>query len=295
MLNVNFEFHIKRVTMNHIIKTPILLTTFMFCHYFMREFWGDSWSEILLGLDQQSYVLHTLAKYLFIYGPLVLVATFLFKEHPWYDVLGLNLRGAHYYFLAAVACCIPMTLGYAFLSIELDLSLSAIITGSVYAGVFEEIIFRAALFGVLFRYCGWGFIPAALISSVIFGLGHIYQGHDAISAVMALAVTAIAGTWFAWLYCECGYRIWFPMFMHIFMNAAYGIFGMSGGAVGDLEGNLFKATSIILSLVYVQMLVRKGKPREITLASLWRNKPKTCPNPNLQAIKQNSHLENHYV
>ena len=294
MLSVNFEFHIKRVTMNHVIKTLILLTTFMFCHYLMREFWGDSWSEILLGLDQQSYVLHTLAKYLFIYGPLVLVATFLFKEHPWYEVLGLNLRGSHYYFLAAVACCIPMTLGYAFLSSELDLSLSAIITGSVYAGVFEEIIFRAALFGVLFRYCGWGFIPAALISSVIFGLGHIYQGHDAISAVMALAVTAIAGTWFAWLYCECGYRIWFPMFMHIFMNAAYGIFGMSGGAAGDLEGNLFKATSIILSLVYVQMLVRKGKPREITLASLWRNKPKTCPNPNLHATKQNSNLVNHY-
>lgn len=201
------------------------------------------------------------------------------------------MSGSHYYFLAAVACCIPMTLGYAFLSTELDLSLSAIITGSVYAGVFEEIIFRAALFGVLFRYCRWGFIPAALISSVIFGLGHIYQGHDVMSAVMALAITAIAGTWFAWLYCECGYRIWFPMFMHIFMNAAYGIFGMSGGAAGDLEGNIFKATSIILSLVYVQMLVVKGKPREITLTSLWHNKLNTNPLP----TKQNNHLENHYV
>ena len=120
----------------------------------------------------------------------------------------------------------------------------------------------------------WGFIPAALISSIIFGFGPIYQGHDVISAVMALAITAIAGTWFAWLYCECecGYRIWFPMFMPIFMNAAYGIFGMSGGAARDLEGNLFKATSIILSLVYVYLLVRQGKPREITLASLGQNK-----------------------
>jgi len=272
MLSVNFEFHTKKVHMNHIIKSLVLLTTFMFCHYLMREFWGDSWSDVLLRLDQQSYVLHTLVKYLFIYGPLVLVATFLFKEHAWYDVLGLNVAGSQDYFLAAVACCIPMTLGYALLCTELDLSLSAIITGSIYAGVFEEIIFRAALFGVLFHYCRWGFIPAALISSIIFGLGHIYQGHDVISAVMALAITAIAGTWFAWLYCECGYRIWFPMFMHIFMNGAYGIFGMSGGAAGDLEGNLFKATSIILSIVYVHLLVRKGKPREITLPSLWQNK-----------------------
>jgi membrane protease YdiL (CAAX protease family) len=272
MLSVNFEFQTKKVHMNHIIKSLVLLTTFMFCHYLMRVFWGDSWSDVLLWLDQQSYVLHTLVKYLFIYGPLVLVATFLFKEHPWYDVLGLNVAGSQHYFLAAVACCIPMTLGYALLSTELELSLSAIITGSIYAGVFEEIIFRAALFGGLFHYCRWGFIPAALISSIIFGLGHIYQGHDVISAVMALAITAIAGTWFAWLYCECGFRIWFPMCMHIFMNAAYGIFGMSGGAAGDLEGNLFKATSIILSIVYVHLLVRQGKPREITLASLWQNK-----------------------
>ena len=113
-------------------------------------------------------------------------------------------------------------------------------------------------------------MPAALISSVIFGLGHIYQGNDAISALMAVAITTVAGTWFAWLYCECGYRIWFPMWMHIFMNAAYGIFGMSGGAVGDLQGNLFKATAIVLSIVYVEMLIRRGKQREVTLSKLFQ-------------------------
>jgi len=58
------------------------------------------------------------------------------------------------------------------------------------------------------------------------------------------------------------------MWMHIFMNAAYGIFGMSGGAAGDLQGNLFKATAIVLSIVYVEMLIRKGKPREVVLSKL---------------------------
>jgi hypothetical protein len=103
-------------------------------------------------------------------------------------------------------------------------------------------------------------------------MGHIYQGHDALSAFASFAVTSVAGTWFAWLFCESGYRIWFPLWMHIFMNAAYGIFGMSGGAAGDLEGNIFKASSIILSLVYIHLLVRRGKKREITRASLWKNK-----------------------
>ncbi|AEP29088.1 CPBP family intramembrane glutamic endopeptidase [Brumicola nitratireducens] len=277
--------------MNHTIKSLILLTTFMFCHYFMRDFWGESWSEVLLNLDQQTYLLYTLAKYLFIYGPLVLVAVLLFKQHPWYDVIGVNVSGSQHYLLAAVACCLPMTLGYAFLSTELDLSLPGIITGSVYAGLFEEIIFRAALFGVLFHFCRWGFIPAALISSVIFGLGHIYQGHDVMSVVMALTITTIAGTWFAWLYCECGYRIWFPMFMHIFMNAAYGIFGMSGGAAGDLEGNLFKATAIILSIIYVHILVRKGKTREIAFKTLWRNNGdvNSQPQPQSELTTQNSY------
>ncbi|MBA6264635.1 CPBP family intramembrane glutamic endopeptidase [Colwellia sp. Bg11-12] len=258
--------------MNNNIKALIMIATFIFCHYVMRYFWGDGWSEALLAMDQQSYLLFTPAKYLFIYGPLVLVAALLFKQIELAEILGLKVEGFKNYFLAAVLCCLPMTVGYAYLSSELNLALSGIIVGSVYAGVFEEILFRAVLFGVLFRYCGLGFIPAALVSSVIFGMGHIYQGHDALSAFASFAVTSVAGTWFAWLFCESGYRIWFPLWMHIFMNAAYGIFGMSGGAAGDLEGNIFKASSIILSLVYIHLLVRRGKKREITRASLWKNK-----------------------
>lgn len=257
--------------MNNKIKTLIMITTFIFCRYVMRYFWGDGWSDALLSLDQQSHLLLTPTSYLFIYSPLVLVATLLFKEVQLQEILGLKIEGFQHYILAAVACCLPMTLGYAYLSSELNFSLSDLIVGSVYAGVFEEILFRAVLFGVLFRYCRLGFIPAALVSSVIFGLGHIYQGHDPLSAFAAFAITSVAGTWFAWLFCESGYRIWFPLWMHIFMNAAYGIFSMSGGAAGDLEGNIFKASSIILSFVYIHMLVKRGKKREITLASLWKN------------------------
>lgn len=259
--------------MNNIIKALIIITTFMLCHYMMKFFWGENWSEVISTLDQHSSILLTPAKYLFVYGPLVLVAALLFRDISMQEILGLKISGLKRYFVAAAACCLPMVIGYAFLSSELNLSLSDLVTGSIYAGFFEEIIFRAALFGTLFRYCRLGFIPAALVSSVIFGLGHIYQGHDAISALMAVAITMVAGAWFSWLYCECGYRIWFPLWMHIFMNAAYGIFSMSGGAAGDLEGNIFKASSIILSIVYVNFIIHRGKKREITLASLWRNQP----------------------
>lgn len=272
MLPSTFKTLVKKVYMNNTVKTLIMISTFMFCHFVMKNFWGEDWSKTLLILDQQSRLLLIPASYLFKYSPLVLVAILLFKEVGIQEILGLKTEGFKHYFLAAVACCLPMTLGYAYLSSELNLSLSGLMVGSVYAGVFEEILFRAVLFGVLFRYCRLGFIPAALVSSVVFGLGHIYQGHDAMSAFAAFAITTVAGTWFAWLFCESGYRIWFPLWMHIFMNAAYGVFSMSGGAAGDLEGNIVKASSILLSLVYIHLLVCRGKKRQITLASLWKNK-----------------------
>ncbi|MDC9511950.1 CPBP family intramembrane metalloprotease [Pseudoalteromonas sp. CST5] len=257
--------------MNIILKSLLVIATFVFCHYIMKSFWGSEWTKILTQADASTDVLFIPAKYLFLYAPLLVLTTLLFKRGNMLDAIGLNPAGFNNYTFAALLCCVPMTLGYAYLSNNLNLSLSGLITGSIYAGFFEELIFRAALFGALYRFCRWGFIPAALISSVVFGVGHMYQGGDAISALMAVAVTTVAGTWFAWLYCECGYKIWFPMWMHIFMNAAYGIFSMSGGAVGDLHGNLYKATAIVLSIVYVEALIRRGKKREVTMSTLFIN------------------------
>ena len=284
--------HSTKASKKRVLLSIAILSLFIFCHYFMRNFWGENWTSIISNLDQDTMLLLMPAKYLFIYGPLLLIAPFLvainvtqtqtsntkqFEFTNSLDILGLNTSDHKSYLNAAIMCCLPMAFGYAHLSSEINLALAGLITGSFYAGFFEELVFRAALFGLLFRFCGWGFVPAALVSSVIFGLGHIYQGSDITSALLAISITTIAGTWFSWLYCECGYRIWFPMWMHIFMNAAYGIFNMSGGAAGDLEGNLFKSTSIILSIVYIHLLVRRGKQREVTLATLWKNKTnKSC-------------------
>jgi hypothetical protein len=65
--------------MSHKIKALIIIT-FMFCRFIIREFGDDSWSKALLALDQQSYVLLTPVSYFFIYGLLVLVAALLFKN-----------------------------------------------------------------------------------------------------------------------------------------------------------------------------------------------------------------------
>ncbi|MFD2165395.1 CPBP family intramembrane glutamic endopeptidase [Thalassotalea euphylliae] len=255
---------------NH-YKAVLLLATFICCHLFMRNLWGESWTDYLLALDGQTYVLQTLARWLFIYGPFVLVTLVVLRDEHWLDVLGLRTQRQDNYFLYALLCCLPMIIGYAFLSNVINLSFVDIMTGSVYPAFFEEVMFRAVLFGALFRVCKWGFIPAALMSSLIFGIGHLYQSHDLGSALMLMAFMAVAGSWFAWLYCECGYRIWYPMWMHFIMNAAYGVFTMSGGAMGTANANIFKAVTIILSLVFVQWLIKNGKPREVSKARLWKN------------------------
>lgn len=258
-------------------KAIILLAAFICCHLFMKYFWGEAWSEILLELDGQSYVLHSLIKWIFIYSPFVFVALYLFKDEHWLEILGLKSNRKEHYFSSAVLCCFPMILGYANLTEELNLSIADIITGSVYPAFFEEIIFRAILFGLLFRVCKWGFIPAALTSSLIFGFGHLYQSHDIGSALMLFAFMAVAGSWFSWLYCECGYRIWYPMWMHLIMNAAYGVFNMSGGAMGEASSNIFKALTILLSLIYVYWLIKQGKPQQVTKTRLWRNTSDRSP------------------
>ncbi|QBF84237.1 CPBP family intramembrane metalloprotease [Shewanella maritima] len=274
-------------------KALLFILVFALCHFFMKQLWGENWSEYLLNIDGQTNLLRKPIILTFIYGPMLLCAYWMFKRAGWLEILGLKPRGVLNYGLAAIVCCLPMFAGYWYLSHEINSSFVDFMIGSVYAGFFEEVIFRAALFGVLFRYCGLGFVPAALVSASVFGLAHIYQGNDAISALLAFAITAVGGTWFAWLYCECNYRIWFPMWMHLFMNAAYNFFVMSGGAVGQLDANLYRAMAIIMSLIYVGWLIRKGKPREITTRNLWVNKAylrcdaTTSPKP---SSCQSSHL-----
>lgn len=267
-------------------RAILLLISFIACHLFMRDFWGDTWSDTLLEWDGHTYVLHSLARWVFIYSPFIVFALYLFRNEHWTDVMGLKPDVGSRYLVAAVGCCMPMILGYAFLTKGINPSIADIVTGSVYPALFEEVIFRAILFGLLFRVCKWGFIPAALTSSLIFGFGHLYQSHDIGSALMLFAFMAVAGSWFAWLYCECGYRVWFPMWMHLIMNAAYGFFNMSGGAMGEASANIFKALTIVLSIAYVIWLIRQGKPQQVTKARLWSNQNKSAatPSSNLNVV-----------
>lgn len=68
---------------------------------------------------------------------------------------------------------------------------------AVLSGIGEEIIFRAFLFGFLFRFAGWGFLPAAFVGAAVFGASHLYQGENLLDSAGVFAITAIGAIWFA--------------------------------------------------------------------------------------------------
>lgn len=83
----------------------------------------------------------------------------------------------------------------------------------------EELIFRGYLMNTLaraFRQEKTGWIAACIVNSVIFGIGHTYQG---ISGVILLAVV---GLLYALFYLGSGRNLWVPILMHgLYDTAAF--------------------------------------------------------------------------
>ena len=79
--------------------------------------------------------------------------------------------------LFAVTATLPMIAGYAVIGeFDRELTADAAFTWIFIAGIFEELVYRGFVFGQLFRYARWGFLPAALLTALAFGSLHLYQG-----------------------------------------------------------------------------------------------------------------------
>lgn len=126
-------------------------------------------------------------------------------------------------------------------------------------GVGEEIIFR----GVLFRWIDekWGFAAALIVSSLLFGLMHIFQPGATMWSSFAIAVEA--GLLLGAAYKYSG-TLWLPIGIHWAWNFTQGnIFGfaVSGGDAGTaliqpaiagpdiLTGGIFGAEASVISLL----------------------------------------------
>lgn len=167
---------------------------------------------------------------------------------------------------------LPMLIGYAVVGEwNGEINLRSFYYVVILAPLAEELFFRGFLFGQLFRFGGWGFIPAGLLSALIFGSMHLYQADDLGSAIGIFAMTGMGGMWFAWLYIEWGRNLWLSIFLHAFMNCYWTTFAVADNAAGGFYANVFRTATIVLTVVATIYLQKRSGKKVISKSTLWLN------------------------
>lgn len=167
-----------------------------------------------------------------------------------FSFLGLSsnaLKG----FGIAILCVLPLYVLFPlFGGLRTGVTFDVFYDRCILAGFREELVFRAFMFGLLFRYVKTGFFWAVILPAIYFGSVHLYQGDDALSALAAFGVTFIGALYFSWMYVEWDFNIWVPMGLHVLMNAAWSIFAVEGTevAAGGLISNIVRIISIVLAI-----------------------------------------------
>ena len=217
------------------------------------------------------------------YGPQLLVtlglAAALFGPRAAAAALGLG-RAPGRALLLGLACTAPMALGLALHAppaLGPD-TLPALVRSALLPGFGEELLYRGFLFGLLFRYAGWGFLPAALLAALLFGGAHLYQGGDPGEAAGIFALTALGSLWFAWLYVEWDYDLWVPVALHVLMNAWWTLFPVADNALGPLWTVGLRLVVMALSIGVTLAFVRRRGGRTVQGRRWWRGgRPSRAP------------------
>lgn len=160
-------------------------------------------------------------------------------------------------------CCIPM-LVCNLIAGHVEFGWDKLFLGAVFAGLFEELIYRGFLFGVLHRYCGWRFIWAALPAAVLFTLGHFYQSHDFVSGLQVFCVTALGSLFFSWLYMVWDNNLWVPISFHIMMNGIWVLIPIADAtsSIGSITANIGRLLTVALA-VTLTVLYKKREPQRV--------------------------------
>lgn len=252
---------------NKLLISLITIVVFLFLYYlkYVYAYW-------IIGVEEWNSSPMMTREMLISIPKLIIVfaTTWWLTKRPPMEALGLD-RGLIEGFNWALLFSLPMFIGYGITgSISLDFGGEMIYKAMVSAGFGEEFLFRAFLFGVLFYYAGWGFIPATLIASVFFGLGHLYQANDIGSALGVFAFTALGSVGFALFYVAWK-SLWMPLLLHGFMDLAWDMFSVQTDVRGDLTANLFRFCTLGLAIFFTARKLKKENPGFLK-GKVWINK-----------------------
>lgn len=182
-----------------------------------------------------------------------------FKQTIW-NALGLDtsvVKGLGWAFVFTL----PMFLGYWIVcGINKELTPEDVVFWSIVSPFAEELFYRALLIGFMFRFLRIGFLPAALIVSIIFGLGHLSQANELMESIGVFGITLFGSLLFGWIYLEWKNNLWIVFGMHLLMNLYWNIFNIeASNALGGWAANIFRFATIGLAIFITIRHIRSGK------------------------------------
>lgn len=238
-------------------------------YYFFDDFFFKGIQAFSKNLSHSKAVAHVTA-YLITLIPLIITLKILLPKRNILDMFSLNkpiFKG----FTLAFTGTLPMLIGYLihFKTVR-KIHFESLFINTLSSAFFEEIIFRAFLIGILYRFTRLGFLSSALFGSLLFAQVHLYQSQNITELMEIFAITFLGSLFFAWVYFESEYNLWTAIFLHFFMNLYWEIFTVSENVSGNFYGNLYKLFSIVVITVIVIYAKRKHKlPFEITWKKLF--------------------------
>jgi len=225
-----------------------------------------------------------LALALLAYGPQLLVALGVaaLVAGPRHAAAALGLRGHPFRaLLVGIVLTVPMLIGLASQVPPVLTAQTAIdlLRMALLPGFGEELLYRGLLFGLLFRFAGWGFLPAALLAALVFGAAHLYQGGDPGEAAGIFALTALGSLWFAWLYVEWDDDLWVPVALHVLMNAWWIVFPVADNALGPAWTVGLRLAVLLLAVLVTLGTARGRGGRKVRGRAWWWGGPAAAPRP----------------
>ncbi|AZA81807.1 hypothetical protein C1637_04345 [Chryseobacterium lactis] len=202
--------------------------------------------------------------------PLITTLKIVLPEKKIADLLSVNkliVKGFTIAFLGTFVMAVGYSLHF---SIITKIDIESLFINTISSAFFEEIIFRAFLIGVLYRFTRLGFLSSLLLGSLLFAQVHLYQSQNTTELIEIFSITFLGSIFFAWIYFETDYNLWTAICTHFFMNFYWEIFNVSANVSGNLYGNIYKLSSLLLIIgIIIYYKKRNNIPFQVTLKSLF--------------------------
>jgi len=251
------------------VKSKLVISLAVVSTYAAMQFVPEFYAYVIFGKDRFNAMNYTTllchdTNVVLCFIVTLCLAGFSFKKML--EMLGLN-NGLATAFLLALLASLPMIVGLPLLhGFRHGVSFMDIWFNGIHPGYHEEIVFRGFLTGILVRYGKWPAVIPLILSSALFAMGHLYQAHNLPESVTVFLMAFGAGTGFYLFYKYSNWNLWFPIFLHSFMDTSTVISNWNGNILMNFQDNIFRGATLAIAIFIVVRISIKAKNKVEPLA-----------------------------